>query len=778
MMLGQIEEVVKYSEPGDPPAYTLILGAGASSGAVPTAKQMLGIPDLKIYHSDCIPAYLHELEHGAVPTGGELERCVHDFWRRFTEKNAGKSTIRLDANGLPSAETISECYTALFAHDRIGGLNNPGRARAYLRRVTMGEEGKIRLNGTHFFLGSLLSLQNRRPEETGSMNRPLYIGKRPFARTLFTTNFDPLLQVSLQLFHNLYYMTDRPDHLAADALHTDDHAALHLVYAHGSVHRPFLANTSQDIAHLRQLNGRALAPYLGRHGVIVLGYSGWDDCLLHALDQTTSFEHNLYWLARGECALSLRIRDFLFSHPNAFWVNISDGGEFMATLHSRLCPGMAMTELLRNPIRPLCERLGRVDLTGIPGSDSASVGVEKQTTPEEFRQQVLALLAEAGSRFTDPGSATDPALDLKKLEHQADLAYSIGDPLASIDLYSKIAEHREVPRELKAKALFRRGAGKGWNGNEAGAIGDYSAVIDLWRAPAEWVSKALFNRAFHHSKASRTEEAIADYSRVIDLPGAPADQVAMALVNRGVCHSSAGRIREEIADYSRVIDLPGAPATQVVRALRNRGVCHSSEGRIDEAVADHSRAIGLPGAPADEISMALVNRGFCHSQAGRTDAALADFSRAIDLPGAPADQVAMALVNRGVCHSQTGRTDLAIADYARAIDLPGALSAQVAMALVNRGVCQSQAGETEAALADFSRTIDLLGAPTDQVAVALRNRGICYAQAGRTEKAIADYSRVIDLPGSPSDQVAKARMLLGPLQSNQVDSDGDVRKEA
>jgi hypothetical protein len=95
------------------------------------------------------------------------------------------------------------------------------------------------------------------------------------------------------------------------------------------------------------------------------GYSGWDDCLLEALNQSNSFANNLYWLARGEESVSERVREFLRSHANAFWVGIEDGGKFTADLHARLCPGAPKTELLHNPVRPLREQLEAIRLFDI-----------------------------------------------------------------------------------------------------------------------------------------------------------------------------------------------------------------------------------------------------------------------------------------------------------------------------------------------------------------------------------------------------------------------------
>src|SRR3569833_2607798 len=59
-VLAKIEDVLRNGKQTDPPAYTLILGAGASYGVDPTAKEMLGFPDAKSVniHDKCIPVWL------------------------------------------------------------------------------------------------------------------------------------------------------------------------------------------------------------------------------------------------------------------------------------------------------------------------------------------------------------------------------------------------------------------------------------------------------------------------------------------------------------------------------------------------------------------------------------------------------------------------------------------------------------------------------------------------------------------------------------------------
>ena len=317
------------------------------------------------------------------------------------------------------------------------------------------------------------------------------------------------------------------------------------------MHRPFLANSDDEIKHLRERNAQSLASYLGRHGVIVLGYSGWDDCLLRALRQTSSFANNLYWLARSEASLSQEVREFLLSRHNAYWVQIDDGGQWMAALHKRVCPGLPFTELLKNPIPFLRRRLEQVALDSIAPqppeirtSDSTPLALQastdEQVTPESFRLQVIELLKTAERQFEQRTGGGDADARLATLVHQADLAYGDKEWTVARDSYSQIIESGTSPAAIVALALLRRGFSHGQLGDSAKAIADYSAVIDLPGAPAEQVAWALFNRGVAHGKLGDRAKAIADWSAVIDLPGARAEQVAWANRARDAVNGGGG----------------------------------------------------------------------------------------------------------------------------------------------------------------------------------------------------------------------------------------------
>jgi tetratricopeptide (TPR) repeat protein len=734
-LLAKIEDVLQHGSKDDPPAYTLILGAGASFGIVPTAKEMLGIPDpsTKKVHDKSIPLWLAKQREPtldlAADADGRIARVV-DFWQRFSKANRGDgrcAKIQFDASGLPLSTSVAEAYQAVFDTACVGGLDTPERHRNYMRDVTMTGGAETHLNATHFYLASLLSLQ-RRSGVLGSSKKPLYTGRRELARTLFTTNFDPLLQTSLQLFQLLYYMTDRPELLPPDALQTDHNPAIHLFYAHGSVHRPYMANTEDQIALLKQQNARDLAAYLGSHGVIVLGYNGWDDCLLEALNQCKTFANNLYWLVRRGSPLSEPVHKFLASHANAYCIEIEDGGVFMADLHSRLCPGAPNTELLYNPIQPLRRQLQCVNLSGIrSGSQSdrtdSGEGDERTDLPRDvdsIRKAVLAHLQDAERLFIDE---SPPRSEVDQKLAQADISYANKDWAAALALYGELLESgAALPVETKARALLRHGVCSRETGNSDREFADYSAVINLAGAPTELVVKARLNRSVCFERQGDHDNVLAEISAVMGLPGATAEQLAWAHFRRGDYLSNKGEFDSAIADYSAVMGLPGATAEQLAWAHFRRGDFLSKKGDIDSAIVDYSAVIDSPGSNVELSTVARFNRGVCMGKKGEIDKAIANYSAVIDQPGVITEDLAMALVNRGICYAKKQDFDKAIADLDSVLVLPDATVEHVARARLNRGVAFSQNGDHDKALADFDAVIELPGAPADIVEEARKQR--------------------------------------------------------
>ena len=686
--LDQIVETVQHGERASAP-FALVLGSGFSYGLVPTVRELV---------EESLPLWVESghnrqrFEALKAGSAGGPTPLTRAYWNKFVARNSARGlSLGLDPDtGLP--EEYADAYKAAFDPRYIGAVGEPAEARKFQR--TLMRLDQPRLNAAHFLLASLLGLQPYK-----SRRNPLFNAEAAFCRVILTTNFDPFLQIALQSVNRLYLMSDTPELGVSDEILDDQTDTIHLVYLHGSIHRRAQAATDTDIAALKAKNARVLAPVLKRHGVIVLGYSGWDDAIVEALAACDRFDHRLYWCGRQsdpltKGAVGPRVPEIL-RKPAAVYVQIGSAGSFMGKLCARLVVGLP--RLLDNPIAQVREMLETIDLAELEpitlldlgGSDSPDP-LDGRLTPDVFakaQKATILMLGQAEKYF---------------------LAEAQGDRLLS-----------------SARVAATLG-----NFEESARL--YTQALEIGSPRADLVRELLIGRArsFHHT--GKTEEAQADLTHLIELAGVPAGQLAQAFLNRAVIRLNNGDLHLAQADWTSLIELSDAPAEYMAPALVNRGVAWSKKGDEDKAMADFTRAIELPGAPVDSMAEALLYRGHRWLKKGDSDKALADYSRVIELPGAPVGYVANALVNRGLGWSKKGDSDKALADYSRVIEqLPGAPVDQVARALVNRGLGWSKKGDSDRALADYSRVIEQLpGAPVDQVVSALAYRGWRHYELG------------------------------------------------
>ena len=752
--LEQIVETVLQAERGTAP-FTLVLGSGFSHGLVPTARELV---------TESLPLWMKSLADDepfekltSLPADQRLE-IARDFWQRFVKKNAKRElTLPLDPRtGLP--EVNADGYTAAFNSSYRGAVGVPAQARKFQRALMRLDQP--RLNAAHFLLASLLGVQPGR-----SRRNNLFKAKAAFSRLILTTNFDPFLQTALQSVNRLYFMSDTPELGVSDEVIDDETDAIHLVYLHGSIHRRSQVATTEDIKAIKERNASVLAPVLKRRGVIVLGYSGWDDVLVEALSACNSFEHLLYWCGRqldplAKGAFGPRVEAIL-RKPTASYVQISSAGRFMAQLCTRLVRGLP--RLLDNPIGQLREMLETIDLKELesapiaPGSQGPQPldgGADPDAIIKAQRSAIerLAQAEQAYLRPSSPPSApatkgrrpmqraaqvADASAQALRLSSAAKVAETLGNYAESRRLCTE-ALQLDLQAGERAELLVLRGRAHYFLGRLGAALADWTKVIELPGAPVEQVAQALVHRGFTRGQRDDPDKELADYTRAIELPGAPVEQVALALVNRGITWGQRGDTDKELADYTRVIELQDAPVWAVAKALVNRGVTQGQQGDPDKEVADYTRVIErLPGAPVEQVALAHVNRGVTWDQQGDTDKALADYTRVIEqLPGAPVEQVADALGNRGVTWSQQGDTDKALADYTRVIEqLPGASVEQVAKALGNRAWTKYRQKAYSAFLADTEAALERDPA-LDSAAF---NLGLALLACGRDEDALAAY---------------------------------------
>jgi tetratricopeptide (TPR) repeat protein len=606
-------------------AYTMIVGAGFSYGVVPLTKELLHERIGDFYYA------LDKTLDGSIERSRrQAEKLSRDYWKEFNSAGslAGEPLVELDRKGLPVNPSLA--YQNLFTYRTANALfaaspapsfspwlDRIKRQRGLLEpqpRVIAGEKfvkeflqdifdpggyiqgeglgasrdycttGRNNLNSAHFFLASLLELQ-----QTGELWE-----LRPFCRTIFTTNFDTLLQDALQLVNVLYCLTDRPERGLDPSDFPADDRAMHLVYTHGSILRHNAASTTDDLAKLSEKNTEPIRSYIEPRDVLVLGYGGWDDSLMSSLSRCDKTKHRIYWCNvysadEAKTSLAPAVLQLLeASNGRAVYVPLgSEGADgFMARLYQALAPTGRIPTLLSDPIGVFGRRLGRLKLDNL----------------------VLAP--------PDSAPPLSGALPHPRLERSAMLI------------------HSSVCRVLgAARTYFFRSGSDPEKQTYAQSIGQ---------------ALALLEEGFALALAGNEDEAVQVWSRVLESNG-PAYETALAANYIGIVNTRAGRDDLAIAAYTRAIDLGWSSPALQVEALTGRGTARHQSGQMDLEVEDFSHAIEIwedhpPAVHVGLIARALIYRGLMHEIKGDPRRAKEDFDRARELKDVPLE--CMALIAR------------------------------------------------------------------------------------------------------------------------------------
>ncbi len=453
-------------------------------------------------------------------------------------------------------------------------------------------------------------------------------------------------------------MSDTPEIGIGDEILDDQIDSIHLVYLHGSIHRRSQAASDADIRALKEKNAQTLAPVLKRHGVIVLGYSGWDDAMVEALDECADFDHLLYWCGRepdplAKGAFGPRVPDIL-RKPTAFYVQIKSAGHFMARLYSQLVEGPP--RLLLNPIGQIRELLTTIDL-----KELRSIAAQASSNSDGPQP-----LPNADSFVAAQGATIERLIQAERLFLNSPAVSAAAEPV-STDSEASAASSPSSGNYLLSSAGVATSLGK-----HTDSIRYYTEFLAFGSIPVDQQAEALLGRATAFYFSNQLDEAQADLTQLIErLPGAPVELLARALYNRGFAWGVKGETDKELADYTRLIErLPGAPVEGVAKALVNRGLTWRAKGETDKELADYTWAIEqLLGAPAESVAVALVSRGNAWLARGETDRALADYTRVIEqLPGAPSEAVAGAFAGRGWAHYMRKEYPAFLADTQAALE--------------------------------------------------------------------------------------------------------------
>ncbi|WP_146151835.1 TPR end-of-group domain-containing protein [Ahniella affigens] len=588
------------------PAFTLVLGSGFSVPLFPTAWKMV---------RDDIAWWQFSDEKGLAFTDycpesyrNQFDQFSRDLWKSVSSSVPSELRCLIDAkSGLPDdsdGDNTTRAYQAIMSGQSGGGLNTADLRRDYFRALCKRVENRINL--AHLYLGSLLHSQST--SEWRDLKR------RPFCRTILTTNFDPLLQRALQLHNVLYFMTDQPH--GGIAPPEDEDQAVHLIYTHGSVHRHHLANNSGEIAGLANVNAGALSSYLGRQGVIVVGYSGWNDTTFNAMQQCQDFRGNLYWCGRepaAQAAAGLRreVRELLSKNRNGrFYVELGSGGAdaLMQRLHERLV-GQAPA-IVANPTGLMIKELESIQWPA--ESESMFAGVKGMADNQIQRLRELEVPSQSAA---NDKTSSSPTLDWASLFVKTDQDVLKRDFVSAIARLTEIVDASSSSPMHRSQALVYRGFVRGRlePPDRKSAISDYDLVLSMSDAPVKQRARALVYRGAAKSNMEPSDQvgAIADFNTVLSIPDAPAEERAHALVNRGFakCRLDPPDRIGAIADYDLVLSMPDAPATHRARALFNRGVTKDRMDPPDRvgAFSDYNLVLIMPDAPVVQRAKSMFN---------------------------------------------------------------------------------------------------------------------------------------------------------------------------
>jgi tetratricopeptide (TPR) repeat protein len=609
-LIKDIQTKLSENNPKEGAAYALIVGAGFSFGIVP-------LPD-ELLHKRIGSFYYHQ-------NAGKSQKLCRDYWREFNAARVkeGEPPVELNDDGLP--ENPSVAYQLLFTYRTTNALfasappapTNKFLARlkksrpavdppaprvmageafvkeflqkvldsgGYEARAGSGQKyytstGSSDLNGAHFFLASLLELQ-----QSGKL-----FGLRPFCRTILTTNFDTLLQNALQLVNVLYCLTDRPESGIDDADFPEYDRAIHLVYTHGSILRHNAASTTAELSDLTGKNAATIGCYLNSKDVLVFGYGGWEDTLMSALTLCDKEIHRIYWCNvypadKAEEKLAPAVRDLISSYQGrAVYVPLGDEGAdgFMRDLYRALAPNDAIPLLFRDPFEAFRQRLARLQLSSVTFAVDDLPLLRPRTLPlprlersaESMKASALTMLSDASACF----------------------GYGEKDPVAISEL---ISERQEFLRLDEAFLLA--------------VSGDDEQAVTLW-------------------------------TQIIELakPGSEADdeRAAVAAYYIGIVHSRAGKFDLAVAAYSRACEFVFAWPWLQVDSLNYCGAAHQQLGQTESAIEDFSRAIEIGRKHREavgngRIGRALIYRGLTRQWSGQSGAE-DDFKQARELKPLP-----------------------------------------------------------------------------------------------------------------------------------------------
>lgn len=119
--------------------------------------------------------------------------------------------------------------------------------------------------------------------------------RRDIVRAVVTTNFDNYIEQALERLEIPVQVISNDEDLehSEPLIHCK---AVRIYKPHGTLGRGALRNTPRDLQSLSQTMEDELVRVLSEHGLVILGYSGADPCILKVLSKRKPNKYPLFWI--------------------------------------------------------------------------------------------------------------------------------------------------------------------------------------------------------------------------------------------------------------------------------------------------------------------------------------------------------------------------------------------------------------------------------------------------------------------------------------------------
>jgi NAD-dependent SIR2 family protein deacetylase len=189
--------------------------------------------------------------------------------------------------------------------------------------------------------------------------------------TVFTTNFDDLLNEACYTFSNIV----RPIVCAHDSSIRSVRITAKrpkIVKLHGDFLFDNIKNTLNELESLEDNMRDKFRQCAAEFGLIVVGYSGNDRSVMDSLNtllrSDSNFPHGVYWCCRKNSKLSKGVEN-LRRFPRFKLIEVNGFDEFFADVHEGL--GLQLQPEMSDPYGTLVKKLNRLmDDTNIPASSN------------------------------------------------------------------------------------------------------------------------------------------------------------------------------------------------------------------------------------------------------------------------------------------------------------------------------------------------------------------------------------------------------------------------